>query len=198
MTTGRTGAGGSQAAGERLRPVNSRRSALIRDVLSGSPGPPRDIVVLNAAAALHAATPTQSPEQCARRAAESIDAKLRGVEPVERSKPPVDKSKIRLDWYEAKERHERQVIEPEQRLAKPFDEVDLGLTAEAALEEVTRCFSCGKCFGCENCWMYCQANVFAKVDPPSQGNFFKIKKIEACDGCKKCWEECPCGFIVGE
>ena len=46
--------------------------------------------------------------------------------------------------------------------------------------------------------MYCQANVFAKVDPPSHGNFFKIKKIEVCDGCKKCWEECPCGFIVGE
>ncbi len=56
----------------------------------------------------------------------------------------------------------------------------------------------GRCFGCENCWMYCQANVFAKVDPPSPGNFFKIKKIEICDGCKKCWEECPCGFIVGQ
>ncbi len=48
-------------------------AAIIRDILSGQPGPPRDIVVLNAAAALHAASPTDSPEQCARRAAQAID-----------------------------------------------------------------------------------------------------------------------------
>jgi NADPH-dependent glutamate synthase beta subunit-like oxidoreductase len=68
--------------------------------------------------------------------------------------------KLKIDWYEAKDREVRQVKTPEERLAAPFDEVDLGLTAEQALAEVERCFSCGKCFGCENCWMYCQNNVF--------------------------------------
>ena len=75
--------------------------------------------------------------------------------------------------------------------------VDLGITQEAAIEETDRCFSCGLCFGCENCWMYCQNNCFAKLTPPQHGAFYKIK-LEVCDGCKKCWEECPCGFIVGE
>ncbi len=135
----------------------------------------------------------------ARLAAIAIDAKLRGKKPeIEKKGEMIRSDKIKLDWYKPIERTQRQVKAPADRLASPFDEVDFGLTFDDVLIETDRCFSCGKCFSCENCWMYCQANVFAKVDPPSHGNFFKIKKIEVCDGCKKCWEECPCGFIVGE
>ena len=135
----------------------------------------------------------------ARLAALAIDAKLQGktLDKIEEGEM-IRSEKLKLDWYKPIERTLRQVKSPEDRLANPFDEVDLGVTAEDALIECNRCFSCGKCFACENCWMYCQTNVFAAVDPPSHGNFFKIKKIEVCDGCKKCWEECPCGFIVGE
>jgi NADPH-dependent glutamate synthase beta subunit-like oxidoreductase len=133
-----------------------------------------------------------------RKSADAIHAKMQGVEP----KAPIEAEvithdKLMIDWYEAKDREVRQVKTPEERLAAPFDEVDLGLTAEQALAEVERCFSCGKCFGCENCWMYCQNNVFKKAKPQEHGHFFDIK-MELCDGCKKCWEECPCGFIIGE
>ena len=38
---------------------------------------------------------------------------------------------------------------PAERLAHPMDEIDLGIDREQALEEATRCFSCGLCFGCE-------------------------------------------------
>jgi len=135
----------------------------------------------------------------ARMAAEAIHAKLQGSELTKPKQGEMIRSeKIKLDWYPPLERTQRQVKSPDDRLAHPFDEVDLGLTDEDALTESSRCFSCGKCFGCENCWMYCQANVFAKVTPPTHGHFFTIKKIELCDGCKKCWEECPCGFIIGE
>ena len=135
----------------------------------------------------------------ARLAALAIDAKLQGktLDKIEEGEM-IRSEKLKLDWYKPIERTVRQVKSPEDRLANPFDEVDLGVTAADALIECNRCFSCGKCFACENCWMYCQTNVFAAVDPPSLGNFFKIKKIEVCDGCKKCWEECPCGFIVGQ
>ena len=106
--------------------------------------------------------------------------------------------KLKIDWYEPIARTQRRVKSPEDRLANPFDEVDLGVTDDDALVEISRCLSCGKCFGCENCWMYCQNNVFGKAKPVLYGSFFAIKKMEVCDGCKKCWEECPCGFIVGE
>ena len=103
-----------------------------------------------------------------------------------------------MDWYEDKPAAKRQVLSPEERLANPMKEMDLGITQDQALEETTRCFSCGLCFGCENCWMYCQSNVFGKEPKVSPGHFFIIKNMGNCDGCKKCWEECPCGFIVGE
>jgi NADPH-dependent glutamate synthase beta subunit-like oxidoreductase/Pyruvate/2-oxoacid:ferredoxin oxidoreductase delta subunit len=135
----------------------------------------------------------------ARQAAEAIHAHLQGAKPKARQNGEMIRAeKLKLDWYPAAERMQRQVKDPADRLANPFDEVDLGLLADDALVEIDRCLSCGKCFGCENCWMYCQNNVFAKAKVPAHGNFFEIKKMELCDGCKKCWEECPCGFIVGE
>lgn len=48
-------------------------AAIIRDVADGRPGPARDIVVLNAAAALLTAAPDQQPQDCARRAAKAIN-----------------------------------------------------------------------------------------------------------------------------
>ena len=134
----------------------------------------------------------------ARKAALSIHAFLQGIEPKEIDPgEPILHDKLKLDWYEPKKRGQRTVLEPEERLASPEKEIDLGMTVEAALEETTRCFSCGKCFGCENCWMYCQNNCFTKVQQPVLGQFYTVK-LDVCDGCKKCWEECPCGFIVGD
>ncbi len=49
-------------------------AALIRAVLAGETGPPRDITVLNAAAALWTAGVEHSLTSCARRAAEAIDS----------------------------------------------------------------------------------------------------------------------------
>ncbi len=49
-------------------------AAMIRDVLAGKPGAPRDIVVLNAAAALIVAGKASNPEQAAVKAAEAIDS----------------------------------------------------------------------------------------------------------------------------
>jgi len=130
-----------------------------------------------------------------RKAAEAMHAWLRGLELKEPpARPKVGPERIKMDWYKPKPRSVRTVLSPEERLARPMDEIDLGITAEQALEEVTRCFSCGKCFGCENCWMYCQNSCFTKMSDPHYGEFYKVK-LEVCDGCKKCAEECPCGFL---
>jgi NADPH-dependent glutamate synthase beta subunit-like oxidoreductase/Pyruvate/2-oxoacid:ferredoxin oxidoreductase delta subunit len=130
-----------------------------------------------------------------RKAAESIHASLRGLDPKAAPAGPVIRSdKIKLDYYEARARAEREVLGPEERLARPMDEVDRGLDRARALEEATRCFSCGLCFGCERCWMYCQSNCFKKLPDPRAGAYYKID-LSVCDGCRKCAEECPCGFL---
>jgi dissimilatory sulfite reductase flavoprotein subunit len=130
-----------------------------------------------------------------RRAAETIHAALRGLEPPRKeSRPAIAPERLKLDAYDAKPRAERATMAPADRLADPDAEVDGGITRNQFLDEVSRCLSCGLCYDCEKCWMYCQAGCFAKLEDKRPGHYFKIK-LELCDGCKKCAEECPCGFL---
>ncbi len=130
-----------------------------------------------------------------RAAAESIHATLRGGQPQEPAKgPDITPTRLKIDFYEPKERAKRGYVEAAARLANPQAEIDKGITQEQALAEVKRCFSCGLCFGCERCWMFCTPSCFTKVDEKKPGSFYKIK-LDTCDGCKKCVDECPCGFL---
>jgi anthranilate phosphoribosyltransferase len=51
---------------------------LIRRILDGERGPPRDVVILNAAAALWCAGFSESPAECASAAGEAIDGGAAG------------------------------------------------------------------------------------------------------------------------
>ncbi len=130
-----------------------------------------------------------------RRAAESIHAALSGTPLAEpASRPAVGPNRIKFDFYEAKPRAQRAQLEAAARLADPHVEIDRGITREQAIAESARCLSCGYCFGCERCWMYCTPSCFTKVSEPGPGSYYKIK-LDTCDGCKKCADECPCGFL---
>jgi NADPH-dependent glutamate synthase beta subunit-like oxidoreductase/Pyruvate/2-oxoacid:ferredoxin oxidoreductase delta subunit len=131
-----------------------------------------------------------------RKAAISIHATLRGLShDVPSRGPDIPYTRIKMDFYEAKERAQRQIAGPEARLQKPYDEIDHGITDADALMEAARCFSCGSCFGCERCWMYCTPSCIKKVSTPAKpGDYYTIR-LDTCDGCKKCADECPCGFL---
>jgi NADPH-dependent glutamate synthase beta subunit-like oxidoreductase len=130
-----------------------------------------------------------------RAAAESMHATLRGEALPELTKgPDIGPTRLKLDFYEAKPRTQRGHVEAAQRLADPHAEIDKGITKEQVIEESARCLSCGFCFGCERCWMYCTPSCFTKLSPPAPGSYYKIK-LDTCDGCKKCVDECPCGFL---
>ena len=74
-TTWTPGAFGiSEARNDALLAENPVESAaVIRGILDGQSGPPRDIVVINAAAAIHLADASKSLDACARRCEEAID-----------------------------------------------------------------------------------------------------------------------------
>jgi NADPH-dependent glutamate synthase beta subunit-like oxidoreductase len=128
-------------------------------------------------------------------AAEAIHATLRGEEPrTAANGPDIGPQRLKIDFYEAKPRNVRKVIDASARLADPHAEIDLGITKEQAFDEASRCFSCGLCFGCERCWMYCTPSCFTKLGEKGPGKYYKIK-LDTCDGCKKCVDECPCGFL---
>jgi NADPH-dependent glutamate synthase beta subunit-like oxidoreductase/Pyruvate/2-oxoacid:ferredoxin oxidoreductase delta subunit len=131
-----------------------------------------------------------------RRAAEVLDADLRGKEPpMAPDISLVGKDRVRHDLYDPKERNERAHRPVEEWLSKPDAEIDQGITKEQFLDEVTRCYSCGMCFGCERCWMFCTPSCFAKVNDGSRPGHYYTINLDTCDGCKKCMDECPCGFI---
>ena len=65
----------SSAGTEQMQAQTPQESAaVIRKILAGQPGPPRDVVVLNSAAALWLAGKENAPEKCAALAAQAIDS----------------------------------------------------------------------------------------------------------------------------
>jgi NADPH-dependent glutamate synthase beta subunit-like oxidoreductase len=127
-----------------------------------------------------------------RRAAEAIDRKFTGVAAEKNDMPLIRTDRMQLDHYEKQERGVPTAIDVEQRMDAIDLEVNLGFTREQVIEEAHRCMSCGYCFDCEKCWMYCQDQA---IDKPMQKGLIYSFKLENCTGCKKCAEECPCGFI---
>lgn len=71
-----------------------------------------------------------------------------------------------------------------------FNEVNLGLSGDAALEEARRCLNCGTCNQCDICLVFCPDAAISRAD----GRY--AVATEYCKGCGVCAEECPRGAIV--
>ena len=128
-----------------------------------------------------------------RRAAEMIHARFRGIDPEKQDDGPIIRhDKMKLDFYESKERNEKGAVPVEERFQNPWAETETGLTEEQAVCEAERCLSCASCFDCGTCWKFCQDNAIVKPLTPGEPYRFKL---DFCQGCKKCAEECPCGYI---
>ncbi len=71
-----------------------------------------------------------------------------------------------------------------------------GLAEEQAVEEADRCMSCGMCFECDNCVIFCpQDAVFrVKKDQSTTGRYVDTD-YSRCIGCHICSDVCPTGYI---
>jgi NADPH-dependent glutamate synthase beta subunit-like oxidoreductase len=127
-----------------------------------------------------------------RRAAEAIERKFLGTTAEVDRMETIRTDRMLLDHYTRIDRHEPTAVDLDQRLGGMDIEVNLGLSQADTIEEARRCMSCGYCFDCEKCWMYCQDSA---IDKALEKGALYIFKLENCTGCKKCAEVCPCGFI---
>ncbi|MFG1690856.1 NAD(P)-binding protein [Gemmatimonadota bacterium] len=128
-----------------------------------------------------------------RRAAEAMVKKFTGVEMEPDKRTVIKTDQMNLQYFRdlPKERNEPAALGLEERMDLDT-EVNLGLTREQTVAEAERCMSCGYCFDCENCWLYCSDQAIIK---PLQKGLLYGWKLENCTGCDKCADICPCGFI---
>jgi NADPH-dependent glutamate synthase beta subunit-like oxidoreductase len=127
-------------------------------------------------------------------AAEAAHAQLRGEPRPQPALQPIDAGKVKTDYYEGRDRGEHRRRPQEEWLEQPDLEIDLTLSSEQACEEAARCMSCGLCFDCHQCVMYCNAGGYSSVEDAAPGRYFGLA-LELCEGCGKCIELCPCGYL---
>jgi len=71
-----------------------------------------------------------------------------------------------------------------------------GLKEEQAVEEADRCMSCGMCFECDNCVIFCPQDAVSRVkkDRSTTGRYVTTDYTK-CIGCHICSDVCPTGYI---
>jgi NADPH-dependent glutamate synthase beta subunit-like oxidoreductase/ferredoxin len=131
-----------------------------------------------------------------RLAAEALHRRLRGLPrpAATGGRAMIRPEALLLDFYARSEAAQRPRRPAAERLADPRVEVAAGLGEAAFLAEANRCLSCGSCFGCEQCTMYCMSEGFIKLDSPQPGTYFDIS-LDRCEECGKCVSVCPCGYL---
>lgn len=125
------------------------------------------------------------------RAAQSIEDFISGVPLGTLSRPPVVLSKdLNTVYYKKAQRFNKEGLPVHERL-KGMKEIYSNFDQEEIIKESERCFSCGLCFQCNNCLMYCPDNAVNIV--PGTGKY--TFDLDFCKGCGICSKECPCHFI---
>ena len=108
---------------------------------------------------------------------------------------PADKLFLAHFNYTPRLRREESVPDSEEVLGH-FRERMKGLSQEQAAEEANRCMSCGMCFECDNCVIYCpQTAIFrVKKSEATMGRYVDTDYAK-CIGCHICADVCPTGYI---
>ena len=102
-----------------------------------------------------------------------------------------------LGHFEYEERYKRDEDVPSaDEVLGHFHERLIGLTEETAVKEATRCMSCGMCFECDNCVIFCPQDAVYRVkkDQSTMGRYVATD-YSKCIGCHICADVCPTGYI---
>jgi len=93
---------------------------------------------------------------------------------------------INTDYFQFQPRITQPRLLRDERL-RSFEEIDLKISANLAIREADRCFNCGICNQCDNCYMYCPDIAVIRE---KNGEIRRIN-YDYCKGCGLCAVECP-------
>jgi 2-oxoacid:acceptor oxidoreductase delta subunit (pyruvate/2-ketoisovalerate family) len=104
----------------------------------------------------------------------------------ERKPHIVSYQEINTDYFQ----FEPRVIQPrlliEERNSS-FDEIELKISANTAMREAGRCFNCGICNDCDNCYLFCPDVCILRGRDMTERHI----DYDYCKGCGLCVVECP-------
>lgn len=131
-----------------------------------------------------------------RKAAERIEAQLKG----ERYRSPAARKiatpeDMRLEYYPELKRNQQAWVPVAERCTMGLDlEADLGLSEAQIRAESMRCMSCGLCFECRQCLIFCPQTAI-QAFPHNPTGEVMYTSYSKCVGCHICSLACPCGYI---
>lgn len=130
-----------------------------------------------------------------RRAAQGMAAYLKGEalapeEPLQ----PIPLEALNLHYFEHAPRPVEPVLPVEKRDGAA--EVEQSLSGAVVKAEALRCFSCGNCLACDNCWTLCPDMAVLKTQEVASDGSHYVFDYDYCKGCGLCAHECPSGYIA--
>lgn len=120
-----------------------------------------------------------------KRVALAIDSFFSGKEIKNEPKPEIAQfANLNLAYFELAPRNTMPSLVIKER-KKNFKEVHLGYNEPSTNTEAERCFSCGVCNKCENCFVFCPDLAVMKTEDKYEFDY------DFCKGCGVCAYECP-------
>lgn len=104
--------------------------------------------------------------------------------------PPVKFEELNMSYFDHQDRLIQEKLRVETRKGN-FEEVSQSISEGSAIQEAKRCFQCGTCTICKNCYIFCPDFIV------SIGEKVTID-YDYCKGCCICVEECPRGVMMAE
>jgi NADPH-dependent glutamate synthase beta subunit-like oxidoreductase len=111
----------------------------------------------------------------------------------QRNRHVVRYGEISTDYFRYTGRMTKPKLVCDERI-RTFNEIDLQVSVEIATGEAKRCFNCGVCNQCDNCYLFCPdlSVIHDRV------NGSRHIDHDYCKGCGICSHECPGGVITME
>lgn len=99
-------------------------------------------------------------------------------------------SDLNMEYFEFGEKSKSLFLTAEE-MPTSFKEVSKGIPEIEAVEESRRCFNCGVCNSCGNCYLFCPDFSISLSEEEGEPTI----NYDYCKGCGICVKECPRGVI---
>jgi glutamate synthase (NADPH) small chain len=109
----------------------------------------------------------------------------------------IQASELYLGHFENVARNKRKEMVPDaNEVLGHFHERMVGLDEKQSQAEAKRCLSCGMCFECDNCVIYCPQTAVKRA-PKTEYTMgrYVYTDYSMCVGCHICADVCPTGYI---